>query len=196
MAYRNVNKKKLIEIIKKESLMYGDFILASGEKSKYYLNVKRTLGDWEGLALITDMMIDIIEEIEDDEEIKVNSVGGIESGSIPIVGAISITTAFSGHGLSNINNFYIRKTPKKYGTNQYIEGKVENSFNVIIIEDVITTGNSIIKAVNKLKEYIPNCNILCILSVIDRLQGGTENLKSHGYQYRSLLTIDDLRINM
>jgi len=179
--YRN----QLLTIIKEKSLKFGEFELAYGGKSNYYIDGKMTTTTPQGAYLVARIILDSIlpDEIE--------AIGGLEVGAIPIGMAVA---TLSGVEKKNISAFFVRKEPKSRGTKKWIEGALGPRDRIIVVDDVITTGTSVLKAIQKILEEFPECKIVKVMSLVDRLMGGAENIKKAGYRYEPIFTIRDLGI--
>ncbi len=166
-----LNTARLEElIVETKAFQYSPdkpFQLASGRISPYYFDLKKLNGHPEGLNTVAKIFYHIIKGMK-----NVTSVGGLESGSISIASAIS-QLSFLEHQKDStnplINSFYVRKKTKEYGSGKQIEGIIKSP--VVVVDDVITSGDSAIKAVNVLKDENYECN--CLISVIFR--GTLEN---------------------
>lgn len=181
-------KKRLIELIKEKALIISKeekFKLASGKQSPFYFNMKPVVLDPEGANLIAESMLEIINKYLD-----ISYVGGMETGGIPIVSAI-ITKS---QNLKPIQGFFVRKEEKKRGTKKLIEGNLKENHKVVLVEDVTTTGGSILKAVNAVREF--NCKTDVVITVVDRMEGAKENLTKEGITLISLLTVEDFKENL
>jgi len=152
-------RMRLKEIIKERGIVIKDVTLSSNRKSHFYYDIKLIVSDPEGAALIGELMLTEILNIEP----KTRSVGGLELGAI----AIATTIVYSSNQLESknrISSFFVRKSAKTYGLEKMIEGIVKEP--VIIVDDVITTGKSVLDAMYALRnQEIYNINIM---SVIDR----------------------------
>lgn len=180
------HEEQLLKIIKKNSLKFGEFNLAYGGKSNYYIDGKMTLTTPQGAYLIAKIIVDRITPY------KINAIGGLEIGAIPI--AMAVTT-LCGIEKKNINSFFVRKEPKTRGTKKWIEGVLGENDKIIIVDDVITTGTSIVKAIQKILEEASGCEIVKVITLVDRLMGGKENIEKEGYQYEPIFTIKDLGVS-
>ncbi len=168
-------RKKLLMLLVEHSLSFVDVILSSGRGSRYYIDGKMTATTTEGAPLIADL---IKEKIGD---APVDAVGGLTIGADPMLGALS--------GKGYFKTFYIRKEPKAHGLHKFIEGQLsENDKTVVIIDDVATTGGSILNAINRVKEAFPHANIEKIIVLVDREEGAKENLEKQGYTLECLFT--------
>lgn len=176
---------ELAEQLKAKSLKFGNFTLASGRTSSYYIDGRLTSFDPKGAALIAEA---VLKEIEG---LPVDAVGGMDMGATPIVGAIACRSYLAGKPMPT---FVVRKEVKAHGTQKKIEGPIPQApCKVVIIDDVVTSGDSIIKAIDAAQEA--GCEILLALSVLDRGAGATETLAARGIKYRPLVTLPDLGIN-
>lgn len=173
-------RQRLLAIIRRELLLQDrDFRLASGRSSNFFFDMKKTMFDPEGTALLTDLLFDAIRE-ED-----VDYVGGLETGAIPIVAALCVRSWPE----KPIRGFFVRKEIKGHGTDQRIDGHLERGSRVILFEDVTTTGGSAMQAVNQARQL--GCKILKVISVVDRLEGAEENFRAVGVTFEALFTWRD-----
>ena len=177
------DKEQLLEILKEKSLMRGDFILASGKKSTYYIDGKKTTFDPEGAYLTGHLLLDEIIKLDT----QVDAVGGMSIGADPIVTAIGLAARERGIPL---RIFITRKKAKDHGTQRTIEGNFQSGDNVVMVEDVMTTGGSTLQAVDIVREA--GGNVLAALVIVDREQGGEENLADVGIRLTSLFSIQIL----
>ena len=180
-------KARLLELLQTYSFMTGEFVLASGRISNYYFDFRASASDPESIKLVGELFFEKIR----DYGYHVDAIGGAIFGAAPMVTAVTIESYLRN---SPLPGFYVRKEPKKYGTRNYIEGYIDPSrpLNILMIEDVITTGGSILRAAQHLRESIPDCNILGILALLDRLEGGRENIEKAGFDLWTLFTIQEL----
>ena len=176
----DLNKTKLLKQLIEKSYRKGNFTLASGKKSSHYLNCKPVSLNGEGLNLISDLFIELMDS-------NVKAVAGLTLGADPLVSGLIVKAASRGQDL---NALIIRKEIKNYGTKSGIEGpSLEDGTLVTVLEDVVTTAGSVIKAIKKLREnnYIVNE----VLSIVDRQEGGYEALDKENVKLKSLFTIKD-----
>jgi orotate phosphoribosyltransferase len=177
------DRARLIELFRKHALKFGDFTLASGQKSTYYLDGRLITLHAEGLRLISQGILERLAGVD------FAAVGGMSIGADPIVGGVLTVAAERGKPLVG---FLVRKQAKEHGTRRAVEGPVERGSNVVIVEDVITTGGSAIEAVDRIEEL--GCRVACVVGVCDRLQGGAAAFAARGVAFHTLLTIRDLGI--
>ncbi len=180
------DREKLLKLIRKQSYREGDFTLASGKKSTFYIDLKATTLHAEGAYLIGREAVRVVEE----NGFLLDGVGGLTLGADPIATAVSLASRERGWGWPA---FIVRKEAKGHGTGRYIEG-VENlkpGARLLVLEDVVTTGGSSLKAIQRLREA--GFNPVAVLTVVDRLQGGEAAFAHVGVKLISLATIDQVR---
>lgn len=177
-------KKRLLEILLEKSFQYSEkpiFKLASGKTSNYYINCKGTTLDSEAMNLIGHIFYNKIKTL------RVNAIGGLTQGADPIAVA---TAMISGIIDDPINAFVVRKKAKEHGLKKLIEGDIHEGDKVVIIDDVVTTGQSTIEAIENAKKE--KLNIIKVIVLIDRQEGGRENIERQGIPFESVFTKDDL----
>ena len=176
----DLNKAKLLKQLIEKSYKKGNFTLSSGKKSSHYFNCKPVSLNGEGLNLISDLFLEL-------KDSKSKAVAGLTLGADPIVSGLIVKAALNGLDLDGL---IIRKEIKKYGTKAGIEGpKLEEGTLVTVLEDVVTTAGSVIKAIKKLREN--NYVVEEVLSIVDRQEGGLEALEDENVKLKSLFTIKD-----
>lgn len=175
----------LARFYKERALYYGDYTLASGLKSHYYIDSKQVIMNGDAAWKIGKLIWRII---EDHAYADISAVGGLEQGAIPIATAVVVQASFEA---VDLEGFYVRKKPKDHGSAELIAGRVRPGDNVLIVEDVATTGSSALQAIRAVEDVGAKVNM--VVSVVDRLQGAAEVL--HNYNYLSLLTVEDLGVN-
>ncbi len=178
----DARRARLRDMIADKSILRGHFKLAAGGNSDIFFDMKQTLLLPEGLTLVGSLMLEMILGSE------ATAVGGLELGACPIVGAIAQA---SYGGPREIAAFYVRKQPKKTGTKEHIEGyRVGDHKAVYMVEDVSTTGSSVIKSVEAVKRET-DCTVAGVLTVVDRQQGAVEALANIGLRLTALFSKDD-----
>lgn len=172
---------KLIEVIKKKSLITNvTRVLASGRTSNYYIDAKMTTLDPEGASLVGRLILHILSPF------KIDAIGGYTLGADPIVSVVAAMSAGTNRPLPA---FIVRKEPKKHGERKMIEGPFQKGWKVAVVDDVVTTGGSTLKACQAVEEE--GGKVVLTLAIVDRLEGGRENLEKKGYRFISLLTRND-----
>ncbi|MBI4379554.1 MAG: orotate phosphoribosyltransferase, partial [Nitrospinae bacterium] len=148
----------------------------------YYIDGKQVTLDPEGTFLTARLFLDMLKDT------RVDAVGGLTLGADPIAASMA---AISYVEDNPIKAFIVRKTPKKHGMQRYIEGpNLDSSSRVAIVDDVVTTGGSILKAIEVVEKQ--GCKVVKVLAIVDRLEGARENLAEKGYRLVSLFTRNDL----
>lgn len=174
----------LIELIKNRSYREGDFTLVSGKKSSFYIDMKATTLSPQGAWLIGHLAFEALEKLD------FEGVGGLTLGADPIATAVSLIAYEKGHLWPA---FIVRKEPKNHGTSQYVEGteNLKPGARVVVLEDVVTTGGSGVKAVERLRAS--GFNPIAILTVVDREEGGEKIFRDMGLPLITLVTLSQLR---
>jgi len=169
-------RERLKDIIKERGIVIRDVTLSSNRKSKFYYDIKSIVSEPEGASLIGELMLAYILKIEP----KTKSVGGLESGAIAIATA-TVCSSYLLTPASRVSGFFVRKGVKTYGLEKMIEGIVKDP--VAVVDDVITTGKSVLDAVAALRNQgFSNINIV---SVIDR-ETKENLLEQNNLQFHSL----------
>jgi orotate phosphoribosyltransferase len=174
-------RAELRQLIAERALKFGNFLLASGQRSSYYIDGKQVTLHGRGLYILAELMLAAVSDL------PVEAVGGMSIGADPIAGAMAALAAARGRAL---DAFIVRKEAKSRGTRQQVEGPLAPGKRVVVLEDVVTTGGSALAAIEALKREA-QAQVLAVLAMVDRLQGGRENLAAAGYELRSLFTIRD-----
>jgi orotate phosphoribosyltransferase len=175
----SASRARLRKIIANRSFGRGEVTLASGRKSDFYFNLKPTMLNPEGAALIAELTFDALKDG------KYDYVGGLEMGAVPIAGAIAQLSWINGHPLAA---FFVRKQPKEYGAKAQVEGLAKGETlqgkRVVIIEDVTTTGGSALKAVQSIREA--GGEVVLVLTMVDRQEGAEETFREAGVPFKAL----------
>ncbi len=177
------DKQLLCDLFRERALKFGDFTLASGKKASYYLDGKQITLHSKGLQQVSEGLLDLI-DLD-----YVQAVGGMSIGADPIVAGVLSAAAARGKELIG---FLVRKESKGHGTNKYVEGPLQPGMKVAIVEDVVTTGGSSLLAVDRVQDF--GAEVVQVLSIIDRMEGGAKNFAARNLPLQSLLTIQDFGI--
>jgi orotate phosphoribosyltransferase len=170
--------KRILEVAEEVgALRYGDFTLSSGAKSNYYFDGRLISLNPEGAHLLGQAFLERLQGID------IDYVGGPAMAAIPLVTAIALVSYLDGR---NISAFFVRGETKGHGMQNQIEGNLPLGSKVAIIDDVCTSGGSIVGAIQAVESL--RCKVAVILSVLDRKQGGSDKLISEGYRFETLLT--------
>ena len=156
------------------------FKLASGGSSFVFFDCKLVTQDAEGIALIAELIFDRISKYD------VESIGGIQTGAIPIGTAVAQLSFIRKRP---IQAFWVRQEKKTHGTEKWIEGNLQPRSSVVIVEDVTTKGNSVFESIEKVREL--ECNIVEVISLVDREEGARKRLEDAGYKFASMFTISE-----
>lgn len=181
------DRDRLIAIIKARSFQSGEAIqLASGRSSNFYFNMKPTMLHPEGAHLIGKLIVAQLAGLD------VDYAGGLEMGAVPIAAAVAAVS----HGAGQpINAFFVRKQAKEHGTRSLVEGLANGETlqgkNVVVLEDVTTTGGSALKAAESLKS--DGANIVRVVTIVDRQEGAETAFADAGYDFQPILTIEDFK---
>jgi orotate phosphoribosyltransferase len=190
------DRARLLELLRTLSFERRKVILASGKESDFYVDCKRTALTAEGHALIGRVLFDRVRQVRP----LVRGVGGLTLGADPIASAIALTSCLeweraSGpgglHPPGTIDAFVVRKEPKGHGTGQWIEGRktIPDGSRVVVIEDVVTTGGSALKAIERCR--VEKLEPVRCLALVDRLEGGREAIEATGVPLEALFTRED-----
>ncbi len=181
----NVDWERLRQIIIEKSYREGTFTLTSGKTSDFYIDCKQTTLSAEGAYLCGKLLYERMAQ-----DSSIGAVGGMTLGADPIVTAVSIVSFLKG---SPIPAFIIRKEPKGHGTGSWIEGKsnIEPGTRVALVEDVVTTGGTLIKAIERTHEE--GYKVGMVLTLVDRQEGGAETLEKAGHKLISIFTKEDIK---
>ncbi len=177
-------KNELIKIIKEKSFKHTDeptFKLASGQMSRFYVNCKPTILHPRGMYLVGNLVLDAVSNTD------IVAVGGLTFGADPI----SVATSFASElRKTPLKAFSIRKEQKDHGIIKWVEGDLEKGDKVAILEDVITTGGSTIKAIERAR--IEGLEVVKVITLIDRMEGGIEKIKEYVSDVSSIITREEL----
>lgn len=176
-------REALRQIILEKSYERRGVVLTSGEWSDWYIDGKQTALNPKGLALIGELFFERLRGS------GIEAVGGPTMGADPIVTAISLVSQLRGEPLPA---FIVRKEPKFHGTSAWIEGmaNLRRGMRVAIVEDVVTTGGSILHAIHRAQAE--GLQVARVLVLVDRQEGGRENLKKAGFELESIFTREEL----
>jgi orotate phosphoribosyltransferase len=177
------SRRQLIELLARRSVRRGSFTLASGRQSSFYIDCRLTTMSPKGLSSIGPIGLSLIHERGWDPD----SVGGLTLGADPVSYAISYASCESP---KPVRAFTVRKEAKAHGTGKLIEGPFEASDRVVVIEDVITTGGSALKAIEVIRAA--GATVLGVLAVVDREEGGREAIEATGLHVASIARVSEI----
>ncbi len=182
-----MDKLRFAKLVKGYALEYGTFTLKSGLTSHFYLDLRRlTLST--GLFEVCGMLHEEIVR----SGVTYNAIGGPESGANQIVGGYQVYRSRIDRIPSNLHGFVVRKQEKDHGASGLIVGNLRPGDPAVLVEDVTTTGGSVVRAANLVREF--GAHVVLVVSLVDRQQGAAETFEKAGLAFRSILTLDDLEI--
>lgn len=177
---KNELRQSLLEMINQKAVMREKVTLASGKESNFYIDGKQVTLDPHGSLLVGQVILSMLEGE------KVDAIGGPTLGADPIATAVSLVSAKTPHP---IKAFIVRKEAKKHGTQKMVEGpSIRAGDKVVIVEDVVTTGASILKAVEEIEKL--KAKVVKIICLLDRKQGAEETLSA--YHYSPIFNLADV----
>ena len=177
------DRDALQELIREQALQFGDFTLASGKQASFYLDCRKVTLDARGAQLIGAGMLELLTDN------LPPLVGGMAIGADPITGAILTLAGIKNMSLRGI---MVRKEAKGHGTGKFVEGPYREGEEVVIVEDVVTTGGSSLLAIERCEAV--GLRVKRVLAIIDRLEGGREAFAAKGYELATLFTVRDFGI--
>jgi orotate phosphoribosyltransferase len=179
-------ESKLLQLLKARSFRRGEFRLASGDVSDYYIDGRMTAVYSEAVPLIGEILY------ERTRDLGIDAIGGLEVGAVPLTAAAVYSYHLHGRIMEG---FWVRDKTKTHGTRKLIEGNLNPGSRVAIVDDVFTKGGSAAKAVKEVNAL--NCKVVVVLALVDRLQGARELLASEGVtNYQAVFTIRDFGVGV
>ena len=178
------DRLRLLDLLRRLSFERRKVILASGRESDFYVDCKRTALTAEGHVLVGRLLFDRIRRVKP----LVRGAGGLTLGADPLASAVAYTSFLEGEP---VDSFIVRKEPKGHGTGQWIEGRktIPDGSRVVVIEDVVTTGGSALKAIERCRAE--RLEPVACLALVDRLEGGREAIEAQGVPLQALFTRTD-----
>jgi orotate phosphoribosyltransferase len=172
---------RLLELLKEDALAIGKVILSSGKESDYYLDERMVTLSAEGAYLAAKLILDMLKDVQ------IDAIGGPTLAADPIVGAVIALSHADG---CPVNGFIVRKEPKGHGMGKQVEGPIADGSRVVVVDGTMTTGGSILKAIDVVEGM--GCEVVKVILLIDRMEGGREKIESKGYEFAAIFTRDDL----
>ncbi len=176
------SRARLLELFKTRALSFGQFTLASGNQSTYYINSKKAIFNAEAVWLLGDVLWTMTKDL------NIQAIGGPEVGAIPMATAAALRYHQEGRA---IEGFYVRKQAKGHGSKEMVEGVLKRGFRACLLDDVLTTGGSVLQAIQEVE--IIGAEVAAVICIVDRLEGARERLAAR-YNYLPIFTIRDLGI--
>jgi orotate phosphoribosyltransferase len=176
-------KSRLVALLRERSFERKKVVLASGKESDFFIDCKQAVLTAEGHALVGELMFEALAELP-----TCRAVAGVELGGCPLASAVSLTSFQKGRPLAAL---YVRKEQKDHGSKRLVEGdrSIEPGLPVVVLEDVITTGGSTLKAVEKLGQA--GVKVVGVVALVDRLEGGADAIRAAGLPLVSIASRRD-----
>ena len=161
------------------ALRTGEFTLTSGQRSSYYFDGRLLTMDPEGADLISAAFLDLVRDA------GAQAAGGPTMAAVPIVGALVLRSRLEGPPLAG---FFVRAEAKEHGTTKQVEGPVQPGMRVAVFDDTVSTGGSLLHAIDAVQDL--GCEVVLALAVLDRHQGGSDEVRRRGLKFTALLEAD------
>ncbi|MSQ96303.1 MAG: orotate phosphoribosyltransferase [Gemmataceae bacterium] len=174
-------RSKLLQTFKTRAFSFGDFTLASGKKSTYYVNSKKAIFNGEVVDLLSDVLWEMTKNL------NIDAAGGLEVGAIPMAAVMAQRYAMHGRSLEG---FFVRKQTKEHGAKERVEGVLKAGMRVAVLDDVLTTGGSVLQAIAEIEKV--GATVVAVVCIVDRLEGARESLGK--YQFLPIFTIRDFGV--
>lgn len=175
------DRQALIGLIQDEAVFHGDFVLSSGKKATYYVDMRRLTLDHRAAPAIGRLMLDLIGDLD------IVAVGGLTLGADPIANAVMHESVHAG---APLDAFVVRKEPKDHGRGRQIEGADVAGRRVVVVEDTSTTGQSALKAVEALRRE--GAEVVAVAVIVDRKTGAQAAVEAAGLTWLASIDLDDL----
>jgi orotate phosphoribosyltransferase len=172
--------RRLRKLVSEHSLRVGEFKLSSGRRSPYFFQLRQTTMLPEGAALLGEVILEYMYQH------SIECIGGLELGAVPLVSSVAVMSHIRA---LPINAFFVRKAHKEHGARERIDGHLRAGAEVLMVDDVATTGGSILKAVEGIEGH--GCCVRRALAVVDREEGAAENLAAHDIQLAAIFKRSD-----
>lgn len=182
-------KQELQQLLTDKSVCQGEFTLASGAKSDFYVDAKLTTLDPRGATLVGQIAWQLIRDTSTELGVQVDAIGGLTMGADPIALSIGIA-AFADDPSSGLQTFTVRKKAKAHGRTKRIEGNFSEGNLVVVIDDVITTGGSTLQAIEAVEDA--GGRVAFVLALVDREEGGRRAIEERGHKVVAVFTRTDL----
>ncbi|MFN4227392.1 MAG: orotate phosphoribosyltransferase [Candidatus Ratteibacteria bacterium] len=174
-------KERLKRILHERAVVFKEVVLSSGKRSNFYIDCRVITLSPEGLYLVSKIIFEMIKNE------NIDAIGGLTLGADPIVSGVCLISYIE---KKPINGFIVRNVKKEHGMEKIIEGNLKENSNVVIVDDVATTGSSILKAIEVVESY--NCKIKKVICIVDREEGAKQEIEKKGYKLESIFKKSDL----
>jgi len=182
-------RTELTDLLRTKSVFHGDFTLSSGARSNYYLDCRLTTLDPNGAWLVGQTMHTLIRKEQAARNVRIDAVGGLTMGADPIGLAVGMLSCWV-KDAAPLQVFSVRKVPKGHGQTKLIEGNFRKGDTVVVLDDVVTSGESTIAAINAVVKEGGTVAFVAVL--VDRQEGGREKIEMLGHVVVSLFKRDEL----
>jgi orotate phosphoribosyltransferase len=179
----SADRERLVALLLERSFRVGDFVLSSGARSRFYIDCRTTTTHAEGQAVVGRLGLAAVRGAG----LRPDAIGGLTMGADPVAYAIAHASWIAGDA---VNAFTVRKEPKAHGTGKRVEGCFAAGMRVVVVEDVITTGGSALKAIEAVEAE--GGEVIAVLSLVDREEGGREAIEARGYPVHALVGVGEL----
>jgi len=176
------SRARLLELFKSRALSFGQFTLASGKKSTYYVNSKKAIFNGEVVNLLSEVLWELTKDL------NIDAAGGLEVGAIPMAAVMAQRYAMHGKPLEG---FFVRKQAKEHGAKERVEGVLKAGMRVAVLDDVLTTGGSVLQAIEEIENV--GASIVAVVCIVDRMEGAREALAK--YPFMPIFTIRDFGVD-
>ncbi len=177
-------RQRLLTVFKERAVSFGDFTLASGKKSTFYINSKKAIFHSEAVWLLGEVLWEVTKDL------NITGAGGLEVGAIPMAATLAQRYHQAGRPLEG---FFVRKQAKSHGSQERVEGVLKAGSRVAVLDDVLTTGGSVLQAIAEIEKA--GAEVAAVVCIVDRLEGARAAIGPK-YDYRPIFTIADLGIEM
>ncbi len=173
--------KKLLSLTRELAYRKGEFTLSSGKKSDYYIDIKKVSLHSLGALLLGELIYNLVDIG------RCDAIGGIEIGAVPLIAATCVIASQNNHHLDGL---IVRKKIKKYGTAKLIDGSIYSGHRVLIVDDVVSAGKSVMRAVKAFREA--ELHVVSVVAVVDRDMGAKKLFLKEEIPYFSILDIKEI----
>jgi len=183
------SRSRLLELLQKNSVFYGDFALSSGGRSPFYIDCRLTTLNPEGAVLVGELLFDIVQAEAARRKVRIDAIGGLTMGADPVALAVGVAS-FRRAANAPYQVFTVRKAPKAHGQTKLIEGNFKEGDHVVVVDDVVTKGDSTLRAIEAVRAAGGKVEFAVVL--VDRQEGGRQNIESQGTPVYPLFTKSEL----
>jgi orotate phosphoribosyltransferase len=175
-------RTQLLHVFKTRAFSFGEFTLASGKKSTYYVNSKKAIFNGQVVNLLSEVLWELTKDL------NIDAAGGLEVGAIPMAAVLAQRYAMAGKPLEG---FFVRKHAKEHGAKERVEGVLKAGMRVAVLDDVLTTGGSVLQAIEEVEKV--GANIVAVVCIVDRMEGARAALAK--YPFIPIFTIRDFGVD-